>query len=94
MITRNEMAGFHGTVRHGIVPRPYLPFHGGGLSLSLSRFTVLGRWITLVPRSAAHLIQQQAPGASVVEIEAPHCLLQCAPGPAVARIRAFLRSLP
>jgi sigma-B regulation protein RsbQ len=124
---------------------PYLPFHGTGSSLRLSRFLVLGRWITpairelhqkilasvpaktirsrleavadcdvrealasirlpimclvarndrLIPKAAARLIQQQAPAASLVEIEAPHCLLQCEPQPAATAIRGFLRALP
>ena len=124
---------------------PYLPFHGNRMSLRLSRFLVLGRWITpdvrqlhqkilsrvpahtlrrrletvadcdvrealrrvrvpvlclvpghdrLVPRSAARTIQQLAPEARVVEIEAPHCVLQCAPGLAATHIRGFLQSLP
>ena len=123
---------------------PYLPFHGTGTSLRLSRFMVLGRWITpqirelhqrilasvpadtirrrleavadcdvrqslaglrvpilclvpkhdrLIPRSAARVIQQHSPAATVVEIDAPHCLLQCAPRLAVTRIREFMSSL-
>jgi len=120
---------------------PFLPFHGTGASLRLSRFLVLGRWITpalrelhqkilssvpadtirgrleavadcdvrealarirlpilcliathdrLIPKSAARLIQQQAPAATRVEIDAPHCLLQCAPRQAAVAIREFL----
>jgi len=123
---------------------PFLRFHGTGLSLRLSRFLVLGRWITpairelhqkilssvpaktirsrleavadcdvraalasvrlpilclvathdrLIPRAAARLIQQQAPAATVIEIDAPHCLLQCEPRPAAAQIRRFLQTL-
>ena len=123
---------------------PFLPFHGNGTSLRMSRFLVLGRWITptvrelhqkilssvpattirgrleavadcdvrealasvrapimclvarhdrLIPRSAARLIQQQAPAAEIVELDAPHCLLQCAPRQAAAKIQEFLRAL-
>jgi pimeloyl-ACP methyl ester carboxylesterase len=122
---------------------PFLPFHGTGSSLRLSRFLVLGRWITpairdlhqkilssvpaktirsrleavadcdvrealasvrvpimclvarhdrLVPKAAARLIRQQAPAATLVEIDAPHCLLQCEPRQAAASIREFLQS--
>jgi pimeloyl-ACP methyl ester carboxylesterase len=124
---------------------PFLPFHGTGSSLRLSRFLVLGRWITpairelhqkilssvpaktirsrleavadcdvrealasirlpimclvarhdrLIPKAAARLIQQQAPAASLIEIDAPHCLLQCEPRQAAKQIREFLRALP
>jgi len=123
---------------------PYLPVHGTSLSLRLSRFLVLGRWMTpairdlhqdilarvpattlrrrleavadcderaalsrirvpivclvpkhdrLVPRSASHSIQTQAPLAEVIELAAPHCLLQCAPREAAAKITAFLESV-
>jgi pimeloyl-ACP methyl ester carboxylesterase len=123
---------------------PFLPFHGSGSSLRLSRFLVLGRWITpairelhqrilasvpaktirsrleavadcdvraalasvrlpilclvatydrLIPRAAARLIQEHAPAATLIEIEAPHCLLQCEPRPAAAKIREFLQTL-
>ena len=123
---------------------PFLPFHGTGYSLQLSRFLVLGRWITppirelhqrilasvpaktmrsrieavadcdvrealasirlpimclvarhdrLIPKAAAHLIRQQAPAATLVEIDAPHCLLQCEARPAAAKIREFLHEL-
>jgi pimeloyl-ACP methyl ester carboxylesterase len=123
---------------------PFLPFHGSGSSLRLSRFLVLGRWITpairelhqrilasvpaktirsrleavadcdvraalasihlpilclvathdrLIPRAAARLIQEHAPAATLLEIEAPHCLLQCEPRPAAVRIREFLQTL-
>ena len=123
---------------------PFLPFHGSGSSLRLSRFLVLGRWITpairelhqrilasvpaktirsrleavadcdvraaltsvrvpilclvgthdrLIPGAAARLIQEHAPAATLIEIDAPHCLLQCAPRPAAAKIREFLQTL-
>ncbi|MDB6159868.1 MAG: pimelyl-[acyl-carrier protein] methyl ester esterase [Gammaproteobacteria bacterium] len=88
---------------------PFLPFHGTGSSLRLSRFLVLGRWITppirlptlclvarhdrLIPKAAARLIRQQAPAATLVEIDAPHCLLQCEAGQAAAKIREFLHEL-
>jgi pimeloyl-ACP methyl ester carboxylesterase len=121
---------------------PHIPYHGTKLSASLSRFLVLGRWITpqvrelhlkilakvppetmrarieavadcdvretlsrvqvpilclvathdrLIPRSAAREIQQRAPTARVVELDAPHCLLQCVPELAAEKIREFLR---
>jgi pimeloyl-ACP methyl ester carboxylesterase len=123
---------------------PFLPFHGTGSSLRLSRFLVLGRWITppirelhqrilssvpaktirsrleavadcdvrealasirlpimclvarhdrLIPRAAARLLRQQAPAATLVEIDAPHCLLQCEARQAAAKIREFLHEL-
>jgi pimeloyl-ACP methyl ester carboxylesterase len=123
---------------------PFLPFHGTGSSLRLSRFLVLGRWITpsirelhqrilasvpaktmrsrieavadcdvrealasirlptlclvarhdrLIPKAAARLIRQQAPAATLVEIDAPHCLLQCEAAQAAAKIREFLHEL-
>jgi pimeloyl-ACP methyl ester carboxylesterase len=123
---------------------PFLPFHGTGSSLRLSRFLVLGRWITpairelhqrilasvpaktirsrleavadcdvrealagirlpilclvalhdrLIPRTAARLLQRQAPAATVVHIEAPHCLLQCEPQQAAEHIRKFMQAL-
>ena len=123
---------------------PFLPFHGTGSSLRLSRFLVLGRWITppirelhqrilasvpaktmrsrieavadcdvrealasirlpimclvarhdrLIPKAAARLIRQQAPAATLVEIDAPHCLLQCEARQAAAKIREFLHEL-
>jgi pimeloyl-ACP methyl ester carboxylesterase len=123
---------------------PFLPFHGTGSSLRLSRFLVLGRWITppirelhqrilssvpaktirsrleaiadcdvrealasirlpimclvarhdrLIPKAAARLLRQQAPAASLVEIDAPHCLLQCEARQAAAKIREFLHEL-
>jgi pimeloyl-[acyl-carrier protein] methyl ester esterase len=123
---------------------PYIPYHGTKSSGSLSRFLVLGRWITpsirelhlqilakvppatlrarieavadcdvrealgrvrvpilclvalhdrLIPRSAARAIQQRAPAARVVELDAPHCLLQCVPGMAAQEIRQFLQGL-
>jgi pimeloyl-ACP methyl ester carboxylesterase len=123
---------------------PFLPFHGTGSSLRLSRFLVLGRWITppirelhqkilssvpartirsrieavadcdvrealasirlpimclvarhdrLIPKAAARLIRQQAPAATLVEIDAPHCLLQCEARQAAAKIREFLQAL-
>jgi pimeloyl-ACP methyl ester carboxylesterase len=123
---------------------PYIPYHGTKSSLPLSRFLVLGRWITpairelhlkilskvpaatlrarieavadcdvrealgrvrvpilclvpkhdrLIPRSAARVIQQRAPAARVVELDAPHCLLQCVPGLAAEHIRGFLQGL-
>ena len=123
---------------------PYIPYHGTKSSLPLSRFLVLGRWITpairelhlkilsevppatmrarieavadcdvrealgrvrvpilclvpkhdrLIPRSAARVIQQRAPAARVVEVDAPHCLLQCVPGMAAEQIRGFLQGL-
>jgi pimeloyl-ACP methyl ester carboxylesterase len=123
---------------------PFLPFHGTGSSLRLSRFLVLGRWITppirelhqrilssvpaktirsrleaiadcdvrealasirlpimclvarhdrLIPKAAARLLRQQAPAATLVEIDAPHCLLQCEARQAAAKIREFLHEL-
>jgi pimeloyl-ACP methyl ester carboxylesterase len=123
---------------------PYIPYHGTKSSLPLSRFLVLGRWITpairelhlkilskvppatlrarieavadcdvraalgrvrvpimclvpkhdrLIPRSAARVIQQRAPAARVVELDAPHCLLQCVPELAAKHIRGFLQGL-
>jgi pimeloyl-ACP methyl ester carboxylesterase len=123
---------------------PHIPYHGTKSSVSLSRFLVLGRWITpgirelhlqilvkvppktmrarhpavadcdvrealgrvrvpilclvaqhdrLIPRSAARAIQQRAPAARVVELDAPHCLLQCVPGMAAQEIREFLQRL-
>jgi pimeloyl-ACP methyl ester carboxylesterase len=123
---------------------PYIPYHGTRSSLPLSRFLVLGRWITpairelhlkilsklppatlrarieavadcdvrealgrvrvpilclvprhdrLIPRSAARVIQQRAPAARVVELDAPHCLLQCVPRLAAEHIRGFLQGL-
>jgi hypothetical protein len=47
----------------------------------------------LVPRSATRLIQQHAPAARVIELQAPHCLLQCAPQAAATVIREFLHAL-
>src|SRR3569833_1439724 len=123
---------------------PYLPSHGTSSSIALSRFLVLGRWITpairelhlqilmkvpattmqarilavadcdarqalrqesvpilclvpkhdrLIPGSAARVIQQHAPAARVVVLDAPHCLLQCAPGAAARQITQFLHEL-
>jgi len=123
---------------------PYMPFHGTRSSIALSRFLVLGRWITpairdlhlqilmkvpattlqarilavadcdarqalrqvsvpilclvpkydrLIPRSAARVIQQHAPAARVVVLDAPHCLLQCVPGAAARQITQFMQEL-
>jgi len=123
---------------------PYLPFHGTESSAALSRFLVLGRWITpalrelhlkillkvpattmqrrilavadcdarqalqqigvpimclvpkydrLIPRSATRVIQQHAPAARIVVLDAPHCLLQCVPGAAALHIEQFMQEL-
>jgi len=123
---------------------PYMPFHGSKSAVALSRFLVLGRWITpnirklhlqilslvpattlrarllavadcdvraalrrvrvpvlclvakhdrLIPRSAARVIQEQAPATTVVELDAPHCLLQCVPDTAARLIGDFTRKL-
>jgi len=123
---------------------PYMPFHGSKSSVALSRFLVLGRWISpsvrelhlkilsmvpaatlrarllaiadcdvraalrevrlpilclaakhdrLIPGSAVRAIQEAAPAAKVVELDAPHCLLQCVPAMAARLIMHFAREL-
>lgn len=47
----------------------------------------------LIPQSALHVIQQHAPAARAVVLDAPHCLLQCAPGAAALHIEQFMQQL-
>jgi pimeloyl-ACP methyl ester carboxylesterase len=123
---------------------PYLPFHGSKAAIALSRFMVLGHWITpsvralhmkilsmvppstmrarllavadcdaraalaqvrvpvlslvakadrLIPRSAARVIREHSPAATVIELHAPHCLLQCVPEKAAPLIAQFVHEL-
>ena len=47
----------------------------------------------LIPRSAGRVIQEHAPAARVVELDAPHCLLQCVPDTAAQLIADFTGKL-
>jgi pimeloyl-[acyl-carrier protein] methyl ester esterase len=47
----------------------------------------------LIPRSASRVLQQHAPTATVVELNAPHCLLQCVPLAAADTILTFIDSI-
>jgi pimeloyl-[acyl-carrier protein] methyl ester esterase len=44
---------------------PFLPFHGTGSSLRMSRFLVLGRWITPAIRELHQKILQAVPAATI-----------------------------
>jgi pimeloyl-[acyl-carrier protein] methyl ester esterase len=64
---------------------PYLPFHGSGVSLWLSRFLVLGRWITPDIRVLHAQILAQVPAETIRRrLEA---VADCDVHPALARIR-------
>jgi pimeloyl-ACP methyl ester carboxylesterase len=64
---------------------PYLPFHGSGTSLRLSRFLVLGRWITPALRELHQHILARVPAATIRRrLEA---VADCDLREALARIR-------
>ncbi len=60
-------------------------------SLSIPILCLVAKHDRLIPRSAARVIEQRAPAARVVELDAPHCLLQCVPGPAAQVILGFVQ---